>query len=201
LQTILLLAAIASAGYWLMEKSTKAIWPVLICLVGFFALRSASFSQANNQKELIVYNVPKYQAIDVIDGRHYRFIGDEDMQQDNFIMNFHLQPSRVLHRIKPVDDSLHSIKSFSFFNKQIVVVDRPISFKTVPEKPVIDLVILSKNPKLYINNLNKAFVVKQVVIDGSVPVWKAKLWKRDCDSLHLPCYNVSENGAFVMKVQ
>jgi competence protein ComEC len=201
MQTILLLAVVASAGYWLMEKSTKAIWPVLVCLVSFFVLRSASFLQANNQKELIVYNVPKYQAIDVIDGRHYRFIGDEDMQQDNFIRNFHLQPSRVLHRIKPVDDSLHSIKSFSFFNKQIVVVDRPISFKTVPEKPVIDLVILSKNPKLYINNLNKAFVVKQVLIDGSVPIWKAKLWKRDCDSLHLPCYNVSENGAFVMKVQ
>ncbi len=71
IQTILLLGFIASASYWLMEKNTKAVWPALVCLIGFFALRSISFIQANHQKELIVYNVPKHQAIDVIDGRKY----------------------------------------------------------------------------------------------------------------------------------
>jgi len=61
--------------------------------------------------------------------------------------------------------------------------------------------VVSKNPKLYINDLNDALAVKQVVIDGSVPVWKAKLWKKDCDSLRLACHDVSEEGAFVMKMQ
>jgi competence protein ComEC len=68
------------------------------------------------------------------------------------------------------------------------------------KKTVADLVILSKNPKLYINNLIKAVDVKQLVIDGSVPLWKAKLWKKDCDLLHLPYHDVSEKGAFVMKL-
>ena len=64
-----------------------------------------------------------------------------------------------------------------------------------------NLIVLSKNPKLYISNLNEVFAIKQVVIDGSVPAWKAKLWKKDCDSLQVPCHDVSEKGAFVMKLQ
>ena len=64
-----------------------------------------------------------------------------------------------------------------------------------------DVVILSGNPKLYISHLANALEVKQIVIDGSVPHYKADLWKKDCDSLHLPCHDVSEKGAFVMKLQ
>ncbi len=46
----------------------------------------------------------------------------------------------------------------------------------------------------------QAFSIKQIVMDGSVPQWKAKLWKKDCDSLQIPHYDVSELGAFVMKL-
>jgi hypothetical protein len=38
-------------------------------------------------------------------------------------------------------------------------------------------------------------------MDGSVPLWKKNLWKKDCDSLGLNYYDVAEKGAFVMRVQ
>jgi competence protein ComEC len=82
--------------------------------------------------------------------------------------------------------------------KSVVIIDEFFPMATADPKPNIDLVVLSKNPKLYISQLTKAFNLKQVVIDGSVPQWKALLWKKDCDSLQIPCYNVSEEGAFVM---
>ena len=43
--------------------------------------------------------------------------------------------------------------------------------------------------------------IKQVVFDGSVPAWKTTYWKKDCDSLHIPWYDVTMKGAFVMKLQ
>jgi competence protein ComEC len=46
----------------------------------------------------------------------------------------------------------------------------------------------------------RSFSVSQVVIDGSVPLWKAKLWKRDCDSVGINCFDVREKGAFVMNL-
>ena len=43
--------------------------------------------------------------------------------------------------------------------------------------------------------------IKQVVFDGSVPAWKANYWKKDCDSLHIPWYDVTTKGAFVMSLR
>ena len=42
--------------------------------------------------------------------------------------------------------------------------------------------------------------IKQVVFDGSVPSWKSVYWKKDCDSLHIPWYDVTMNGAFEIKI-
>ena len=79
-----------------------------------------------------------------------------------------------------------------------MIIDQDMSFLTTEVRPSIDVVILSKNPRIYISSMAGAFSIKQVVIDGAVPPWKAALWRKDCDSLKIPCYNVAEKGAFVM---
>ena len=200
-QAVFLLGFIACIGYWLMEKQPKTVCTALICLLGFVLLRSASFVQASQQKKIIVYNVPKHQAIDVIDGRNYFFIGDRELESDDFIRNFHLQPSRVLHRISAADGKTDDLKAFEVYDRKVIIIENEISFNPITQKLKADIVVLSKNPKLYVNNLHKAFDIGQLVIDGSVPAWKAKLWQKDCDSLGIACHNVSEKGAFVMKVQ
>jgi competence protein ComEC len=64
----------------------------------------------------------------------------------------------------------------------------------------IDIVVVSKNPKLYFSSLTRAFNIRQVVFDGSVPAWKIKYWMKDCDSLSIPYYDVNTKGAFVMNL-
>ncbi len=200
-QMVLLLFFVVAARYWLMEGRKRFGWIAGLSLCFFMLLRSQSFAQAYGQQKLVVYNVPKHPAIDVITGRHYSFIGDSTLVYDDFIRNFHLQPSRIMHRISLRPDNDPTIKSFRVGAKQVLIIDEDLSYKEASVKQEIDLLILSKNPKLYISNLTKAFAIKQVVIDGSVPQWKAVLWQKDCDSLKIPCYNVSERGAFVMSVQ
>jgi competence protein ComEC len=79
------------------------------------------------------------------------------------------------------------------------LLDSSISFQPTGNKPVVDLLLISKNPKLYITKLAASLNIKQVVFDGSVPPWKTVYWKKDCDSLHIPYYDVTTKGAFVMK--
>jgi competence protein ComEC len=197
-QAIFLYCIIGLLSFWLLEKSGKAL-PIAIgfCFL-FFLLRTVSFLNANDQKKVIVYNVPKYPAIDFIDGRNYFFAGDTTLEHNAFLRNFHIQPSRILHRINKKE--LLREKSFAFNGKTFLIVDTTLHLNPSPSKPQIDLLVLSKNPKIYITNLQKAFSIQQIVFDGSVPQWKAKLWKRDCDSLNIPYYDVSEKGAFVMKL-
>jgi competence protein ComEC len=197
-QALLLTAFILTGYFWMLRKQRPYLFTALVCLLGFICIRTYSFIYAGHQKQLIVYNIPHHQMIDIIDGRSCSFIGDAITSSEyNSDFIFHVQPSRMLHRIAQTN-SLNK-KDFMFSRQMIFVIDSSIHFTTSTFKPVVDLVVLSKNPKLYIDNLSDAFAVKQIVIDASVPSWKAQLWKRDCDSLHIPCWNVAEKGAYIKK--
>lgn len=198
LQTVLLTIFALAICYWLMEKQRLYARLAFASFAIFMLLRGLSFYDAYSQRKLIVYNVPKHSAIDIIHGRSYSFLGDSLLLYDGFERNFHLQPSRILHRVSPSEIMLPR-KDLSLAGKQILLLDEALPFSEASPKQKIDLLILSKNPKIYINRLVRSFTLGQVVIDGSVPPWKAALWKQDCDSLQIPVYDVSEKGAFVMR--
>lgn len=203
LQETLLIVFAAGLSYWLMEKIKKGLIVGLVGLLGFIALRSSSFINTDRQQKIIVYNVPQRRAVDFINGRNYFFVGDSDLLADDFVRNFHLKPSRILYRITPSDplDNFMQNKNYiQFVNKNILLLDSSISFQPTENKPVIDLLVISKNPKVYIAKLAAAMSIKQIVFDGSVPPWKTTYWKKDCDSLHIPYYDVTVKGAFVMKL-
>lgn len=202
-QTILLYILAAGTGFWLLDKNKMGFKIALLGLAGFLLIRSYSFIEANRQQKIIVYNIPQRQAIDLLKGRNYLFKGDSDLLRDDFLRNFHLKPSRILNRI-PVNSELNNTSGgnnyFDWDSKKILLINSSVNFSETEKKPTVDLLIISKNPKINITNLSKSFEIKQMVFDGSVPQWKIILWKKDCDSLKIPYYDVSERGAFVMKV-
>jgi len=204
LQTILLFGVATGFGFWLMEKSKAGLKYALVALFGFVVLRTISFIQANNRNQLIIYNVPQKRAIDFIDGRKYFFVGDSDLLADDFIRNFHIKPSRVLHRIESAinfENYQHQENLIAYNNKTIMTISLTKYFAPLDEKISVDLLLISGNPKLYFNKLAETFSIKQVVFDGSCLAWKINYWKKDCDSLHIPCHDVSEKGAFVMNLR
>ncbi len=199
LQAMLLAIFIVSTCYWLLNRKRMLLHTAVFSFILFYGLRSLSFIQASQQKRLIVYNVPKLQAIDIIEGRHYNFIGDTLLLHDDFNRNFHLQPSRVQQRVSWEQKTPLTVKNLEVQGKHIFIMDgqMPAIF---PQLANIDLLILSKNPLFYFSEIKSKSLPRQVVIDGSVPDWKARLWQHDCDSLQIPCYNVKEKGAFVMEL-
>jgi competence protein ComEC len=198
IQTFILYICIIAIVTWLLWKDKLAFITALSVMVLFLGIRSLDLYERKQQQKLIVYNVPQHAAIDVIDGDDYRFIGDTTILRDDFLQNFHMKPSRTLHRIRPVS-SLSNLKPsypFYLFNgRRFLFVDQPIKFTSERRIPV-DVIILSKNPRIYINQLAAVFDCKHYVFDASNPLWKIKLWKKDCDSLHLPHHSVAEKGAF-----
>jgi competence protein ComEC len=198
MQTIILYISIVALVTWLLRKNKLAFIAGVSAMVLFLSARSLDLYKSNHQQKLIVYNVPQHSAVDVVDGNNYRFVGDTAILTDNFLQNFHMKPSRTLHRIEPVSSlpGFNTNYPFYLFNgRRILVVDQPLRFTSEARIPV-DVIILSKNPRIYINQLAAVFDCKQYVFDASNPLWKIKLWKKDCDSLHLPHHSVAEKGAF-----
>lgn len=202
-QTVLLLLFAIAFTYWLLERSSTSLKLGLLALLSFITIRSYSFIQSIQQEKIIVYNVPQKTAIDFIHGRKYYFVGDDDLLKDDFARNFHLKPSRILYRIEDTR-SLNNLtvdKNYlTYKNKKILLINESVKYASTERKSDIDLLVISKNPKVYMNALAQSLNIRQVVFDGSVPSWKTQYWKKDCDSLKIPWHDVSINGAFVMRV-
>jgi len=202
-QTTLLFLCIAGAGYWLMERSKPGLKLFLFSFLGFSILRSYSFIYSENQEKIIVYNIPRTQAIDFIRGRSHLFAGDSDSLNKGNGQAFYLKPSRILHRVREAD----SMPGFylkeniiNFQNKKVLVIDKSVRFPRKAGQLVIDLVIVSKKGNFNTGQLNSIFKIRQIVFDASSPAWKLKYWKKDCDSLQIPYHDIREKGAFVMNL-
>lgn len=205
-QAILLVIIAAAIGYWLICGSIHGLKMALAALFGFVTLRSISFIECRSQQKLIIYNIPFKTAIEFIDGFHYSFAGDSLLASDEVARRFYFRPSHILHRVQPaaVNSFVEMAHCFKWNSQYIIWADRSFSISPVHtgiEKPVIDLLILSKNARVYIDSLNKSFAIKQVVFDSSVPASKMNYWKKDCDSLHIPWYDVNTKGAFAINLQ
>jgi competence protein ComEC len=203
LQSMLMLLA-AIGLYGLLKQRNRAGLRLILFSFLFFAIcRSWSFFQANNQEAIIVYNVPHCSAIDLVDGRGHLFIGDSLIQYDKTIQNFHIQPAQILYRLRPAT----GVKSFSvsdqfisYGEKRILILNKPGLFDSCLQKIQIDLLIVSKTPTQTLKEICKTFYPKLVVLDASLSAAKLNNWENDCISIRVPCYIVSEQGAFVMKL-
>lgn len=203
IQTILLVIVIAGMSYWLMEQKKIGLKTGLIALTCFSLSVSYEIILTGKQKTIIVYNVPQKKAVDFIEGRQYLFIGDSTLLEDDFARNFHLKPSRILNRTREtssIKDIYQNDSYISYGTKKILLLDKTIAFRHTDQKPVIDLLILSGNPRVYIQKLANSLTIRQVVVDGTVPAWKTKYWEKDCTDLNIPYHHVTNQGAFVMNL-
>lgn len=199
LSTILLYGFVAAIAYWLMDKNKSACKVSLYISVMFVLIQLRSSWICLHQRKLIVYNIAQHQAMDFIDGNRFSFVGDSVVEEDEMLQNYNLKPSRLAFSIfNPLSlpDPVNHI--FLFNNKKILLVEPGTYFKALARKPLIDLVIISKNPDIGISSLTNTFGCRSVVLDASNPLWKIAQWKKECELLHLPCHTVSENGAFIM---
>jgi len=203
LQTVILYFAIAGLAYWLLRKQIAALFLAFSSLLLFFMLRAVDIIQKEKQQKLVVYNIPRHKAMDIMEGKNYQFIGDSLLSQDGFLYNFHLKPCRILNRVTVIDQ-LSSIKFqhelISSSHRKVILIDSILNPSIVDKRIKVDAIILSKNPKLSIRQLAEVFDCDEFVFDASNSLWKINQWKKDCENLHLRHHSIPEQGAFVMEL-
>ena len=155
-----------------------------------------------NQKKIIVYNVSRYTAVDFISGNKYWFAGDDTLTVDGSLQNFNLKPARVSMQTVLSNDTISGIHTagriFQFDNRKIMLADTALSFEPLSKKIEIDILLISHNPKIKLANIVSAVTPAVIVIDASNNLWKIGQLKKECSGLHLRCYTVSEQGAFIL---
>ncbi len=204
LSTWLLYAIVIFCSAWFISKNKKYFQLTIFCLFVFVLQHTFYAWQLAKQQKIFVYNVPKYQAIDFINGHRYQFIGDSILLEDGLLQNFHLKPGRIAQQLDNRTDSLITVFKLGMFyqfnNKRIGIVSKPITATDIEQKIELDLLIISKNPKLSIADLTKIFNCKHFVFDASNPAWKIENWIAECKALQVNFYSIPAKGAFVYDV-
>ena len=204
LSTWLLYAVVIGLSIWLISKNKKYVQPALLCFFAFVLLHTYNRWQTLNQQKIIVYNVPRYQAIDFVNGTNYQFVGDSVLLEDGLLQNFHLKPGRIALQLNKRKDQVEGFSQhemfYQFQRKRIMIVDKPISIAVTEKKINIDLVIISGNPKLSISQLAQAINCNRFIFDASNPLWKIEKWQKECKALQLSSHAVSADGAFVWDI-
>lgn len=200
--TLLLYSVVCCTAFWLLNKNKNALRLSLFSLLAFTFLNAFNKWNIIHQQKIIVYNVPQHKAIDFVNGSDYKFIGDSVLLVDGMLQNFHIKPGRIALQLNNNNQALLSLikkeKFFYFLDKTLLILDSSIAYEPQQQKVNIDVIVISKNPKIYISQLAKVFNCRQYVFDASNSLWKIEQWKKDCQQLHLPFYSVPEKGAFIM---
>lgn len=203
LQVMLVYAVIAGTAYWLMQKNKTALLSGLLCMVLLLSVKFYATYEANYRKQLVVYNVPGHTIMDIMDnGKYFNYNGTNtavNMQ----LVRFHIAPARILyHCSKPGSIDAYTIPGggFLFNHKKIIVIDKKLSAFPFPGKIQADIVIISQNQKITLDELRQKIDCRQWVLDASNPAWKVNKWKSEAAKAGLNCFSMVDNGAFVMNL-
>lgn len=199
--TILLYVIVIAFGDWLLNKRMRSFHFGFLGVLMFVICSSVQCWHTLHQKKIIVYNVARHAAMDLVTGNRFEFVGDSAMTSDLALQQYNLKPSRILFQAEcqgtRPGEFFQTYPFCQFLDKTILLVDSPLRFAASVPQIDIDLVVISKNPKLSIAELARVFKVRQFVFDASNTLWKIEKWKRECSLLNLPCYSVPDQGAFV----
>jgi len=201
--TALLYTVVIGISWWLLNKDKNGFKLALFCLMCFVILTAYNDWQLKNQQKIIVYNVPQHQAIDFIQGNSYQFIGDSVLSAQGTLQTYNLKPSRLLFQLNERIDTGINFSDKLFYraaNKRVVIINKPIQFETPQQKINVDIIIISKSPRLHISQLASIFNCGTYIFDASNSMSKIGQWQKECSILNLNFYSILNNGAFVWNI-
>jgi competence protein ComEC len=203
--TVFLYGFVVFGIYWLLQHQKPFLKLSLLCSLLFCGNYAFAEIKTQQQHRLIIYNNAHSLSMDVICKNQYRYLGENKVELDEKTINYLLTPSRISFR---ANQPQLKKKSFSFYkhiyakhNKRLMVLDSAVCFKPSGDKIDVDVLVISKNIRVSINELVCSIKPKLIVFDASNSLWKISKWKKECDALNLRFFSIKEQGAFVMNLQ
>ncbi|MCB2220419.1 MAG: ComEC family competence protein [Bacteroidetes bacterium] len=194
--------------FWIVRKKTFAISGLAILFAMMIVFTTRKYHQLN-QENIIVFNVRNHTAIGFLSGRNELLLADSSLLADDRKVNFHIQSQWIEAGISnPGFHDLHEdcvrvpwiIKKGDFMqfkNLKILLFDSETIIYPVRDKIQTDVVILSENPDIYMDDLTELIQFKTLIIDSSNAPWNVKRWTEACLKLGIKYHDVSTMGAWM----
>jgi competence protein ComEC len=184
---VILFVFILLLSHSLLNYSKKHLLFSMVALLVLCSLNTINSYQTSVQSKLIVYNINKTAAAEVLIGSKAYFIGEPRVIKEPQLYNFHIKPTHTTFNISNISGVLPAM-----FKVGAIQIAKGNKF---PIK-MPDVFIISGDPKL--NNIQMTPSACILVADNTNARWKINQWKKQADSLHLRFHSIPDDGAFVM---
>jgi len=220
LQLVLLYFIIISLlVFFFQSKNYKHLFQALVGIIVFTGFNLFSDIQSNKQQELIIYNINKATAINIIDGKYNILFANLDSisndkikytAQNNLLkkglneekyINLSNGPENILSDISTIDNKSVFFKQnfIAYQNTKIFIANNnffPAIF-TYSSKIKVDYIVLSNNTSASISDLVRIFDFKKIIIDSSNDAYILEEWLKENEELGIYLYNIKSQGAFI----
>lgn len=207
MEMLVVYAIIVSLCVFIIRRNNKAFIGALAFLLLLIISVTVRNVNALSQQAIIVYNVNKHTAIDLIEGKTAFFICDSAMMSDVKKQEFHIMNNRCRMMIEdvitlPVGDGAISTNEknvfaqknlYSFGGKNMAIVDKS-TYNT--RKIKLDYMVVANNPDLTMEEMLKQYEPTFIIFDASNSAKKLSRWSTQCEILGKSYYSTKSSGAW-----
>lgn len=214
IETLILYSLVIAIIVWLASKRYKVLMVALNLLLVLVLIQLFESAMRHKQKVFAVYSIENETAFEFIHGRESIFFATQSMMATPNELEYKVDPNWLVKGIEntgittlekmPVinHEWLSNTEGvFQFEGKRIAVIrSERLSIADTGDEPIeVDYLLISGNPYLYINNINKHFAFETVIFDASNSDESIDRWIKECQRLGVKYVNVKD-GYFELKL-
>ncbi len=195
----------------LVSGKKKYMFMMFALIVVSLNINTVNSFHKNKQNELVVFNVSGMSVINILENKRATCLLSDTLKNGSvsYAMDNYIIKNNVWNTIKPElisEFEYPSLKIFDnsriirFGNNDILLLRDDISTWEIKTKLDLDYLIISDGAGMIdLHMLSKAFNVKNIIVDSSVPYYiSTKMVEcKDIDSYHV--HVVAKEGAFILK--
>ena len=208
IETWMLYFIVVAFFVFITQRNMVGLYVSLIALLIISVTQFIETIEQNSQQKFIVYNVAESSVYDIIQGTQNNFyapsslINDKDKMLFNIEHNWWKSGVNKQHLISlDTINSDHGILYLPFSEKKILAINNLYQSEISYTKSLkTDLVILSKNTEIKIEQVVKYFNPDLIIFDSSNSYKTCKKWGVTCKKSGVKFYDVAQQGAFITEL-
>ncbi|MFN0035435.1 MAG: ComEC/Rec2 family competence protein [Saprospiraceae bacterium] len=205
-----LYVCLALLGAAMVTRHGKWVGAFAGVMVLLGAYRTFTVTGKQAQHTTVVYFVNKARSVDFFDGDHVFSLSDTlSKKQETFAAQGNRTASGIREKTAVSFSNKEAFSSrnllidlpfIQFRDQKMAFVDDPSWVTSSHPNPIaVDVLVLSKSPKISVAECRECFPCGLVVFDASNTMRQAERWRKECEAEGWPYHDVRTMGAWVWR--
>ncbi|HET8574086.1 MAG TPA: ComEC/Rec2 family competence protein [Edaphocola sp.] len=162
----------------------------------FFAGQAYTTIETLKQDRIVVYNCARYSIIDHFKGKNCYPVGETDSNALPNLDQYVLLPARLgFHAIR-VSNKKSSAAIVKIKGKRVLILPAHLDLSG-RDSFSVNFLIVSHQCSFQPEQWQAVFHPQKIILDSSLPRYKARRWRQKLATLGLMVHNVQEDGAWI----